>query len=92
MPIVHTQHMRDALAVAGKAVDWYVDRDQGHFSGEEGRREYYEHLLGFLSKHIGGVRGAIAAQQIEPISQTSRRVSSLAAPWDRKATPRIAGR
>ena len=54
-PIVHAQNMRDALAEAGKNVDWYVDRNQGHgFSRQEGRREYYEHLLGFLSKHIGG--------------------------------------
>ena len=53
-PIVHGQRMRDALRDAGKEVDWYTDSNQGHgFAGKEGRREYFEHLLGFLAKHIG---------------------------------------
>ena len=66
-PIVHAQRMRDALVEAGKDVDWYVDRDQGHgFRGKKGRREYFEHLLGFLNKHIGDAGGgspAVAAVQ-----------------------------
>ena len=66
-PIVHGRRMRDALREAGKEVDWYTDSNQGHgFTGKKGRREYFEHLLGFLDKHIGdGSRASQTAATVQ---------------------------
>ena len=54
-PQAHTERMEKALKAAGVPVEALYVRTEGHgFYAEENRRTYYNRLLGFLSRHLGG--------------------------------------
>lgn len=54
-PQAHTERMEKALKAAGVPVEAMYVRTEGHgFYAEENRRTYYNRLLGFLSRHLGG--------------------------------------
>ena len=54
-PQAHTERMEKALKTAGVPVEALYVRTEGHgFYAEENRRTYYNRLLGFLSRHLGG--------------------------------------
>ncbi|MEA9608662.1 S9 family peptidase [Xanthomonas campestris pv. plantaginis] len=54
-PIEHTKAMERALKGAGVPVESLYFPNEGHgFYTEAHRREYYTHLLAFLSKQLGG--------------------------------------
>lgn len=54
-PVEHTQRMEKALKRAGVPVEALYYPNEGHgFYTQAHRRAYYERLLSFLSRHIGG--------------------------------------
>lgn len=54
-PVVHTEKMEKALKSAGVPVESLYFPTEGHgFYTREHRREYYQRLLAFLSRHLGG--------------------------------------
>jgi dipeptidyl aminopeptidase/acylaminoacyl peptidase len=56
-PVEHTHAMESALKKAGKQVETYYVRSEGHgFHLPEHRREFYRRLLEFLNRHIGAGR------------------------------------
>ena len=53
-PKEHALRMRDALAKAGRAPEWYyVDYEAHGFYDTENQVEVYRRLESFLAKHIG---------------------------------------
>lgn len=64
-PIEHTKMMERALIAAGRPVETLYYPNEGHgFYVEANRKAYYEKLLAFLGRHIGGkvASGATAAR------------------------------
>lgn len=64
-PIEHSKMMERALISAGKPVETLYYPNEGHgFYVEANRKAYYEKLLAFLGRHIGGkvASGATAAK------------------------------
>jgi dipeptidyl aminopeptidase/acylaminoacyl peptidase len=64
-PIEHTKMMERALIAAGRPVETLYYPNEGHgFYVEANRKTYYEKLLAFLGRHIGGkvASGATAAR------------------------------
>ena len=64
-PIEHSKMMERALIAAGKPVETLYYPNEGHgFYVEANRRAYYQKLLGFLGRHLGGktASGATAAK------------------------------
>ena len=60
-PIAHTEAMEAALRKAGKPVETYYVRSEGHgFHVPAHRREFYERLLDFLDRNIGARRAGTA--------------------------------
>lgn len=56
-PVEHTRKMEKALKAAGVPVESLYFKSEGHgFFTEPHRREYYTHLLAFLSAHLGGAQ------------------------------------
>lgn len=54
-PIEHSEAMERALKKAGVPVETLYYKTEGHgFYVDAHRKEFYERLLGFLGKHIGG--------------------------------------
>lgn len=54
-PIEHTKMMERALIAAGRPVETLYYPNEGHgFYVEANRKTYYEKLLAFLGRHIGG--------------------------------------
>jgi len=52
-PIEHGERMRDALAKAGNAPEWFLAPDEGHgFYDPKNVTEFYTRLEGFLAKHL----------------------------------------
>jgi dipeptidyl aminopeptidase/acylaminoacyl peptidase len=64
-PIEHSKMMERALIAAGKPVETLYYPNEGHgFYVEANRKAYYEKLLAFLGRHIGGkvASGATASK------------------------------
>ena len=58
-PPVHTRDMQKALEKAGVKVEALYVPSEGHgFFAEAHRRDYYQRLLDFLARHLGGERAA----------------------------------
>lgn len=56
-PLEHSQAMEKALKANGVPVETLYYPSEGHgFYTEAHRREYYTHLLDFLSRHLGGAQ------------------------------------
>ncbi|SFL21395.1 Dipeptidyl aminopeptidase/acylaminoacyl peptidase [Lysobacter sp. cf310] len=56
-PIKHSKLMEKALTEAGVPVETLYYSSEGHgFYTEEHQREFYQRLLDFLSRHIGGAQ------------------------------------
>ncbi len=52
-PIEHGERMRDALAKAGNAPEWFLAPDEGHgFYDPKNVTEFYTRLEAFLAKHL----------------------------------------
>jgi dipeptidyl aminopeptidase/acylaminoacyl peptidase len=55
VPIVHAKKMKAALEQNKKSVEWIELEDEGHGVGyNANRKKYYETLLAFLAKNLGG--------------------------------------
>jgi dipeptidyl aminopeptidase/acylaminoacyl peptidase len=66
-PIEHSERMEKALHAAGVPVETLYYRTEGHgFYVEAHRKEYYEKLLGFLDRNIGGPTPAASAATAAP--------------------------
>ncbi|WP_460758713.1 alpha/beta hydrolase family protein [Lysobacter fragariae] len=60
-PIKHSKLMETALKEAGGSVETLYFPNEGHgFYTPEHQREYYTHLLAFLSKYLGGAMAKAA--------------------------------
>lgn len=60
-PIEHTKMMERALVAAGVPVETAYFPTEGHgYYDDANRREYYDRLLAFLGRHLGGKTAAAA--------------------------------
>jgi dipeptidyl aminopeptidase/acylaminoacyl peptidase len=58
-PIAHSERMEQALRTAGVPVETLFVRTEGHgFYTQEHQQAFYERLLSFLDKNIGGGAGS----------------------------------
>lgn len=63
VPIAHGKKMKAALEAQGKQVEWHTFEEEGHgISYIRNKVDYYETLLNFLHKHIGGLPAVIEGQ------------------------------
>ncbi|MET4596993.1 S9 family peptidase [Stenotrophomonas sp. 2694] len=61
-PVVHTERMEAALKQAGTPVQALYYKNEGHgLYNLANQRDYYGHLLGFLSRSLGGATAQVTA-------------------------------
>jgi dipeptidyl aminopeptidase/acylaminoacyl peptidase len=61
-PVVHTERMEAALKQAGTPVQALYYKNEGHgLYNLANQRDYYGHLLAFLSRSLGGARAQVTA-------------------------------
>jgi dipeptidyl aminopeptidase/acylaminoacyl peptidase len=60
-PMEHAKRMREALAKAGREVEWITERGEAHgFFEERNRVDTYERILAFFARHLGPEASATA--------------------------------
>jgi dipeptidyl aminopeptidase/acylaminoacyl peptidase len=66
VPIAHGRKMRDALEDSGQKVEWLTFENEGHgLRYTKSQKRYYESLLNFLHKHIGGMAPRVSEPKPE---------------------------